>query len=339
MSLDEYPLHGLLLVDKPGSVAAFAEPFPGSGDVATPTLPPFPTDGTRLLTSHDVVQRVRRYSGQRRIGHTGTLDPMAGGLLVLCLGWATRLVEFYQGHDKEYTAEITLGVATDTYDAQGTVLERLPVPPLNELLIENALARFLGTVEQKPPVFSALKQGGESLHHKARRGEEVDIPARSVTFYEMELLAIAPPDRFTLRVRCSAGTYIRSLAMDLGKALGTVATLSKLRRVSAGPFRVDNAHTLEGIERHAAAQTLPQLLLPPGTNLGLPVLPLSRPEEARDLGHGKIVPMQGIVAHTQTGTLAALQDESGRLLGIVRCLQPAHPGALALWKADKWFAA
>jgi len=145
-------LSGLLVIDKPGL----------DGDVAN-------SAGIDLPTSHDVVQRVRRWSRQRRIGHTGTLDPMASGVLVLCLGNATRLVEYYQGHDKEYTACVTLGSTTDTYDRLGEVTARHNVGPLEPDTIEGTLDHFRGEILQRPPVYSALKQGGESLHRKARR--------------------------------------------------------------------------------------------------------------------------------------------------------------------------
>lgn len=165
-------IEGLLVVDKPG-LAVGESPA-----------------GIDLPTSHDVVQRVRRWSGQRRIGHTGTLDPMASGVLVLCLGAATRLVEYYQGHDKEYLACIELGTVTDTYDACGQVVERRPVGRLEADGVEALLATFRGEIQQRPPIFSALKQGGESLHRKARRGEEIRVESRPVTVHRLELLSI-----------------------------------------------------------------------------------------------------------------------------------------------------
>jgi tRNA pseudouridine55 synthase len=216
----------------------------------------------RLYTSHDIVQLVRRWSGQRRIGHTGTLDPMASGLMVLCLGQATRLVEYYQGHDKTYLAEITFGRATDTYDAMGQTVATAPLPTLTAAVIAPALQAFQGYSLQVPPIYSALKQDGESLHRKARRGEAVTVAPRPVTMHQIDLLALTAPDRVTVRVTCSAGTYIRSLAYDLGQALGSCAHLSLLRRERVGAFALEDALTLAEIETIAAADQLTAALLP-----------------------------------------------------------------------------
>ena len=306
-------LHGILLVDKPGR--------PGSPVAA------------ELPTSHDIVQRVRRWSQQRRIGHTGTLDPMASGLLVLCLGVATRLVEYYQGHDKTYEARVTLGRATDTYDAVGRTVEQSSIPPLTEVDVEDALAAFRGQIAQKPPIYSALKQGGESLHRKARRGEAVDVAPRSVTFHEIKLLALAPPDEILLRIRCSAGAYVRSLAHALGQALGTVAHLSYLRRLGAGPFSVADASALPTIEEAAGAGRLVDLLVAPDAGLGMPRLTVSEEERVR-LGHGQKV----YQSRAFPAPLAAAYDRRGRFLGIARALAADGSGDGTLWKAEKWLA-
>ena len=312
-------LHGILLVDKPGTPSAPA----GADDAPFAALP----------TSHDIVQRVRRWSRQKRIGHTGTLDPMASGLLVLCLGVATRLVEYYQGHDKTYEARVTLGRATDTYDAVGRTVEQSSIPPLTEADVEKALAAFRGQIAQKPPIYSALKQGGESLHRKARRGETVDVAPRPVTFHEIRLLSFAPPDGILLRIRCSAGAYIRSLAHALGQALGTVAHLSYLRRFGAGPFSVADASTLPTIEEAAGAGRLADLLTAPDAGLGMPCLTVSEEEQVR-LGHGQKI------YHDRTfpAPLAAAYDRRGRFLGIARAQAAEGGGDGTLWKAEKWLA-
>ncbi len=293
----------------------------------------------RLLTSHDVVQRVRRWGGQRRIGHTGTLDPMASGVLVLCLGQATRLVEYYQGHDKTYSAEIVLGTATDTYDRTGQVIASAPPPPLTATTIEAALARFRGDLMQTPPRFSALKQGGEALYAKARRGEEVAVTPRPVTIHLLELLAWTPPDRLALRVRCSAGTYIRSLAYDLGQALGTPAHLAALRREVAGLFTLDHAHPLAAIQAAAERSELAALLLPPGAGLALPVLLVDN-EMQRRLGHGQLVtvPTALLDSPPPADTLAQALNAAGELAGIVRVQGPAEEADSLIWKAEKWLA-
>ena len=306
-------LHGLLLVDKPG-------------------FDPLDPDA-RLWTSHDVVARVRRFSGQRRIGHTGTLDPMASGLLLLCLGQATRLVEYYQGHDKRYRAVVTLGAATDTYDAVGTVTANAPVPPLSEAQIEAALAQFRGDLMQTPPVYSALKQEGEALYAKARRGEEVVVAARPVTIHELTFISYGETT-LTLDVFCSAGTYIRSLAHDLGAALGTVAHLAELRRTAVGDFTLADAHTLDEIEAAANADTVRDLLLPLGSGLGLPILTLDDATAVR-FSQGQRVVMHSKPESDQT--LAVAHSTQGDMLGIVRCLN--RQDDTSLWKAEKWLAA
>jgi tRNA pseudouridine55 synthase len=304
-------------------------------------------DPARLLTSHDVVQRVRRWSGQRRIGHTGTLDPFASGVLVLCLGQATRLVEYYQGHAKTYVAEIALGVATDTYDAVGQIVAEAPVPPLDEAAIAAALDVWRGDILQTPPAYSAIKLAGEALYAKARRGETVDIAPRPVTIHRLDLLTWSPrPEgarRLTLRVLCSAGTYVRSLAHDLGRTLGTVAHLARLRREAAGSFTLADSHPLAAIEAAAQRGDLSGLVLPPGTGLALPRLRVDA-DTARRLGHGQQVastaPLQGALGPDGLAAIYLAADAGASetaLAGIVRCLNSSD-STERLWKAEKWFA-
>lgn len=311
-------LNGLLIVDKPG--------LPLSAD---------PAGSPRLPTSHDIVQRVRRLSGQRRIGHTGTLDPMAGGVLVLCLGIATRLVEYYQGHDKRYLAEICLGTETDTYDAMGAIVDQQPIPEMDREQIEAALRTFAGEIDQTPPVYSALKQDGESLHHKARRGESVEVASRRVTIHSLELIELRPPARVLVRVHCSAGTYVRSIAHDLGQALGSCAHLSYLRREAVGHFHEQDAHTLEEIEDAAARDELPTLLQLPGAALDLPQIVLDAAGIER-IGYGQKVWLA--VDHALEGSLVQSVDASGQLLGILRILERSDGSDQALFKAEKWLA-
>jgi tRNA pseudouridine55 synthase len=321
-----------LVVDKPGLAPADDQTLPGDATV-------LPLAHSRLPTSHDLVQWVRRWSGERQIGHTGTLDPLASGVLVLCLGNATRLVEYYQGHPKQYYAEVLLGAATDTYDALGQPTHRAPIPPLNLASIEDALHQFRGTVLQSPPVFSALKQGGESVHRKARRGESVELTPRSVTFYTIDLLAFAPPARIQLRVCCSAGAYIRSLAHDLGRALQTYGHLALLRRQRAGPFDLDMAHSVVQMEQKAQQGALHELLLPLGYGLQMPTVTVSVELERR-LGFGQKVVLAELVQPVESGDslLACAVNQTGQFLGIVRALGPAN-GHGTLCKAEKWFAA
>lgn len=330
--------HGLLIVDKPGLQHSFATPV-ALGVAAEPEAEGAPilcAPTPRLHTSHDIVQLVRRWSGQRRIGHTGTLDPMASGVLVLCLGQATRLVEYYQGHDKQYYAEVTLGYATDTYDRMGAVSAQSTIPALNARDIEDALATFRGEILQTPPVYSALKQGGESLHHKARRGEVVTVEPRRITIHQLDLIAFTPPDQIILRIRCSAGAYIRSLAHDLGQALQTHAHLSCLRREAAGLFTLADAHPLATIEAAAQTESLENLLLPLGDGLPLPELLLDT-ESVRRLGHGQLVALSLPFIDTPP-TLVKGVTSDGILVGILQGQQQAGGNHTYLWKAEKWFA-
>lgn len=200
------------------------------------------------MTSHDVVSAVRHATGMRRVGHTGTLDPVAAGVLPVCLGQATRLVEFLQAGHKEYHAEVLLGVQTDTLDVEGAVVADNPVPDLTESMLRKVLPCFTGSLQQVPPLYSAIKQAGQPLYRQARRGA-VDIvpPPRAVTIFELELLSFqsgAYP-RASLRVLCSAGTYLRSLARDLAEAVQTCGMLSFLLRTQSSGWLLDQAVTLE----------------------------------------------------------------------------------------------
>lgn len=208
-----------------------------------------PLDKPEGPTSHDMVAVARRALKERRIGHTGTLDPFASGLLLLCVGRATRLAEFLTGLDKTYEAVARLGVATDSEDRDGTVVsESDGWRGLDREAVEAALAGFSGAIEQVPPQFSAKKVGGEAMYRKARRGEYVELAARPVHIHEIELLELDLPDvRF--RVRCSSGTYIRSLARDVGETLGVGAHLTQLRRTAIGAFGLEGALAPEELDQ------------------------------------------------------------------------------------------
>lgn len=185
------------------------------------------------MTSHDVVAKARRGTGIKRIGHAGTLDPMATGVLVLCLDEGTRLVEYLTAHDKEYVATMRFGVETDTYDADGQIVATADATGLTRASIVTALSQFRGDIRQVPPMYSAIKQGGVRLYALARAGEEVERAPRPVTIHVCELLDWTPPDA-AIRVVCSAGTYIRSLAHDVGAVLQLGGHLTKLRRTRSG---------------------------------------------------------------------------------------------------------
>jgi len=199
-------------------------------------------------TSFDVVRQVRRALGTRRVGHGGTLDPMATGVLPVCLGEATKLAQFLLDADKEYDATLCFGVETDTFDATGTITDRRDAAELTAGTVEGALAPFRGPIRQVPPRYSALKLRGRPLYDYARAGEQVDPAPRTVVIHELELVSWTDPAAVVLRLRCSKGTYVRSLAFDLGRALGTGAHLTALRRTRSGPFRIDEAHPLATVE-------------------------------------------------------------------------------------------
>ena len=202
-------------------------------------------------TSFQVVNKIRWEIRQRfnikkiKVGHAGTLDPLATGLLILCTGKFTKQIEKYQAQEKEYTGEITLGATTPSYDLESEVNATFPIEHITEELIHAGTQNFIGEIDQKPPIFSALKKDGKRLYELARAGEEVEVKARKITISEFEITKIDFP-KVEFRVVCSKGTYIRSLAYDFGKALDSGAHLSSLRRTKIGAYSVENAETLEG---------------------------------------------------------------------------------------------
>ncbi|HTL66067.1 MAG TPA: tRNA pseudouridine(55) synthase TruB [Lacunisphaera sp.] len=200
------------------------------------------------LTSHDVVHRLRRKLAMKKIGHAGTLDPMATGVLVMLIGKATRISQYLMSVDKAYEGEITLGVVTDSQDAEGEVMETRPVPPLSEAEVRTVMQTFLGDQYQTPPMHSAIKIDGVKLYQLARKGEEVEREPRFIRIAAFELLAFALP-KLTFRLECTKGTYVRTIAHDLGHKLGCGAHLSALRRTGSGQFQVSQCLPLDEIEK------------------------------------------------------------------------------------------
>jgi tRNA pseudouridine55 synthase len=249
-------------------------------------------------TSHDVVQLVRRAAGQSRVGHTGTLDPAATGVLVVCLGRSTKLVRFLQqAGTKTYAARMVLGITTDSQDADGAVVDQRDASHVDERGLCEVLARFQGEIEQVPPMVSAVKVGGERLHEKARRGEEVEREARRVTIHDLVLDAFEPGVHpvVSFLVTCSAGTYVRTIAHDVGAALGVGGSLTGLRRIANGPFTVDEAVEVDTITAAGEAGTLEDLLLDPAAAVrrAVPGVELDDPSAARALAQGGRLPAQG----------------------------------------------
>ena len=269
------------------------------------------------LTSHDVVQRVRRASGVRRVGHAGTLDPLATGVLLVCVGWATRLVEYLVAGQKTYETTVRLGQTTATYDAEGEIMDERPVTVTSEQ-IQTALVPFRGDIRQQAPAYSAIKRDGQPLYKAARRGEAIDLPVREVTIFALEMLDYQPPD-VTLRAVCSPGTYIRSLGHDLGQALGCGGHLVALRRTASGGFTADQATPLDAL----TADTWRDHLLPPEAAVGDMAAVTVSPDDAINLQQGRAIAAPGALAN---GAWGAAFAPDGRLLGIVQAtgdqLQP-----------------
>jgi len=199
------------------------------------------------MTSHDVVAAIRGVSGERRVGHAGSLDPMATGVLLVCLGPATRVTDYLMDTRKVYRADVRLGIATDTYDVDGRVTSTAPVVDVDREVLEAALARFRGKISQVPPMYSAVKREGRRLYELARRGIEVEREAREVEVFRLEITGWEPPT-LQLEIECSKGTYVRALAHDLGQALGVGAHLTGLVRLASGRFSLSSAEALARVE-------------------------------------------------------------------------------------------
>jgi tRNA pseudouridine55 synthase len=241
------------------------------------------------LTSHDVVQIIRRGTGIRRAGHTGTLDPRASGVLVVLIGPAVRLSEYVSAADKRYQATIRLGTSTDTYDAEGTVVRTTPTDSITEETFSDLLKNYEGEIEQVPPPYSAVKVKGKKAYERARSGEEVELKARKIHVYNLDLLEWSPPEA-VLDVYCSSGTYVRSLANDLGEDLGTGAYLIGLRRTKSGRFTLRDAVPLRQLQDAFLTGEWYQYLIPAAEALGdWPGIELTS-EQVELVRHGHRIP-------------------------------------------------
>ncbi|MGC1374717.1 MAG: tRNA pseudouridine(55) synthase TruB [Anaerolineales bacterium] len=242
------------------------------------------------MTSHDVVQAIRMGTGIRRAGHTGTLDPRASGVLVILVGPAVRLSEYVSASDKRYQAVIRLGASTDTYDADGRFTQQANAPVnVTEQQFEETLKQFIGEIEQTPPPYSAVKVQGRRAYDMARQGEEVDLAPRKITVHHLEVLEWAPPE-VVVDVHCSSGTYVRSLANDMGNALGCGAYLIGLRRTKSGRFSLRDATPLRKLQEAFQAGNWYQLLIPAAEALAdWPAIELD-PDQVEAIKHGHRVP-------------------------------------------------
>ena len=248
------------------------------------------------MTSHDAVFKLRKILGTKKIGHGGTLDPDVVGVLPIAVGKATRMVEFMQDEGKVYEGEITLGYSTTTEDASGEVVAETPVlSPLGEKIVDQAIASFTGTIRQIPPMYSAVKVNGRKLYEYARAGQEVERPERQVIIYSFERTSPISYDghlaRFTFRVKCSKGTYIRTLSVDLGEKLGYAAHMSHLTRTSAAGLRLDDALTLNEIEEKVQAGEL-DFLHPLEIGIGDLVKVFLTPEQAEEVRFGRFIELE-----------------------------------------------
>ncbi len=268
------------------------------------------------MTSHDVVQAVRRITGEMRVGHTGTLDPLATGVLVLCAGKATRIARYLEAGEKEYKAVMRLGVTTDTLDAEGRVLETRSYSPPDRSRLLHALKNFIGTIMQQPPAYSAIKVKGVASYKLARQGKAEPLEPRQVTIYGIDLTAYEDP-LVSLTVKCSKGVYIRTLCADLGDALGPGAHLTSLVRTRSGRFGIDHAVTLERLADLAAAGTLGRVLIPLDEALAdFPAVTLDETEAVRIM-HGNRVPWQGDMTVVSSSPVR-IYGPSGRFLALGR---------------------
>ncbi len=280
------------------------------------------------ITSHDVVDRVRRVLGQKRVGHAGTLDPAATGILLVCAGQATRLVEYLVPGTKTYQGAIVLGRSTNTYDREGETTGEADTRHLERELVEDAMAGFIGEIEQVPPAYSAIKRDGIPAYKLARKGKSVDLPARRIRIDSFELVEWECP-RLDFRIVCQSGTYVRSVAHDLGAALKTGGYLESLSRTASGSWKIEDSISLEELEDAGAGDRRDELIKPlSGVLPDMPKVTISDQEAGR-LGHGQALELE---VDGQPGTIGAWTS-AGRLVAVL------VPGGPNRWNPKKVFPA
>jgi tRNA pseudouridine55 synthase len=291
----------------------------------------------RGLGSHDLIYRLRRITGQQKVGHTGTLDPMASGLLLICLGRATKLTQFLSDWDKWYRAEITLGWVSDTLDAAGHVEKGGDIPAVTPDDLRTLLTRFTGSITQTVPMYSAVKVDGRELYKYARQGQIMETPSRRVEIKSLTLLAYESP-RLTIDIHCSKGTYIRTLADDIGKEIGCGAHLSGLERLAVGPFEAARALTLADVDARHREGTLSTFVRTIENVLEFPLVVIADPVAATIRnggvpGLGDVVSRQGRI---DAGQLFSMADERGEILAIGRAT--CDLAALAVGTRNDFFS-
>jgi tRNA pseudouridine55 synthase len=264
------------------------------------------------MTSHDVVDRIRKATKIRRVGHTGTLDPSATGLLIICIGSATRLSDHITGLSKEYTGTLRLGLVTSSYDADGTVEEEAAVPALTQDELVNYLKPYKGTIEQIPPMVSAIKVGGQRLHKLAREGKTIERKPRTVTINDFEIESWASPEA-TFRVDCTSGTYVRSLCHDIGQDIGCGGILSSLRRKGIGRHRVENATPLDELSDYESVEAK---LFPMGDALDIPKVVVSAQGLRMVTSGNQINPKQVVGEIPESTGWVQIKTEAGELIAL-----------------------
>lgn len=266
------------------------------------------------MTSHDVVAKVRKILHQKRVGHAGTLDPAASGVLPICVGQGTRVAEYLSESGKAYQAEITFGIVTDTYDSEGTIMRTADTSGLTQHHIEAQLPHLLGPQMQMPPRYSAIKIQGQPAYKRSRAGETIELDPRPIEIFQLQLLTWRPP-RLTLAIECSKGTYIRSLAYDLGEQLGCGAYLTALIRTRSGPFPLTASITLEQLAEAVSQDTIQRHLLPPDSALQqYPALNLDETTAQRVLHGNAFSDPSG--DNAMIAELARVYDAEGKFLAI-----------------------
>ena len=285
------------------------------------------------MSSNQALQRVRHLFRAEKAGHTGSLDPLATGLLPICFGEATKLAGHLLGNAKGYDTEALLGISTDTDDSDGQTLLERTVPALDRDAVEAALTPFVGHIRQRPPIYSALKQGGEPLYAKARRGESIEVPERDAVVHSIRLLSVDGA-RLRLRIECGSGTYVRSIVRDLGESLGCGAHVTALRRTWVDPFTQPRMHGLDELRRIATEEGeagIECLLLPLEAGMAnWPTISLDA-EQALALGRGQPVQLAPGAALAELNAL----DAQGRSLGLVAM---DEAGVLRARRLFRWAA-
>lgn len=282
------------------------------------------------LTSHDVVQIVRKGTNIRRAGHTGTLDPRASGVLVILIGPAVRLSEYVSASDKRYQAVVRLGASTDTYDADGRITSTSPVDKITEEQFEESLQSFVGEIEQVPPPYSAVKIKGRKAYEMAREGEDIDLAPRRIKVYSLELLEWAPPEA-VVDVYCSSGTYVRSLAHDLGEKLGCGAHLIGLRRTKSGRFTLRDAVPLRRLREAFEDGNWYQYLIPAAEALSdWPAIELTQ-EQVEAIRHGHRITSDESINESGVAMIRGV-SEQGELVALLEFVQDTSE-----WQPKKVF--